>query len=308
MAKATEKTNAATVNLADLFEGMTPEEIREILGATGQATNTSFDKTPTLKVNKYPIKDAKGNSVPMGNFVYNQITKQEGKNTIIEDIGIDCGANPEITIVKFGTKFSFFPDSEKVKDAKKHICQSQLVLDPGEKAVGDNLGHECMSRTCPRRAKNVLKDEKCTCQYQVFVQVKVGEDTKGAIMYFKGTSFLPFKQYLDSAGKFPLYFFPTLLTTEQQINGTNIYWVVTPVLQKDRPYPLEERKLLTETVKAVDESVRGFESQRKLISATRKEEAQKSLPPGMSIEGKGAGNSGGLGAGAQDADFDNIVF
>ena len=65
---------------------------------------------------------------------------------------------------------------------------------------------------------------------------------------------------------------------------------------------------LTETVKAVDESVRGFESQRKLIVASKKEEAQKALPPGMSIEGKGSGTSSGVGAGAQDAEFDNIVF
>lgn len=308
MAKTTEKNNATAVNLEDLFEGMTPEQIREILGATGQVTNASFDKTPTLKINKFPIKDSKGNTVPMGNFVYNQVTKQDGKNTIVEEIGIDCGANPEITVLKFGTKFSYFPDPQKIKDAKKHICQSQLVLDPGEKAVGDNLGFECMGGKCPRRAKDVDKDNKCSCQYQIFVQVKIGDEVKHAIMYAKGTSFLPFKQYLDSAGKFPLYFFPTLLTTEQQVNGSNVYWIVTPVLQKDRPYPLEERLALTETVKAVDESVRGFESQRKLLSATRKEEAQKALPPGMSIEGKGQGGSSGLGGNAQDADYADITF
>lgn len=297
------------VNLDDLFAGMLPEEIQAILQATGQAANVAFDKIPTLKTNRYPIADLKGKSIPMGHFVLGQVTRKEGKNTIIEDIGIDCGKNPEITVLKVGTKFSYFPDPQTAgKDYKKHICQSQLVLDLGERAVGDNLGFDCMSGKCPRRQKDIKKDEKCGCQYVVFIEIKVGEETHRAIMYAKGTSFLPFKQYLDSAGKFPLYFFPTKLETEQMVDGTNVYWIISPVLQKDRPYPLPERLALTETVKAVDESVRGFESQRKLISATRKEEAQKALPAGMSIEGKGVGGSSGAGANAVDVEFDNIVF
>lgn len=309
MAKTTnDKTNSNNaVNLDDLFEGMSPEQLLELRKASGQATNASFDRTPTLKINKYN-KDVKGNVVPQGHFVYNQVTKTEGRNTVVEEIGIDCGETPEVTVLKFGHKFCYFPDPLKIKDSKKHICQSQLVLDPGEKAVGDNLGYECMGGKCPRRQKDTDKDNKCSCQYQVFVQIKLGEEIKPAIMYFKGTSFLPFKGYLDSAGKFPLQWFPTKLETTEQINGSNTYWIVTPVLQKEHPYPKQERDMLDLTVRAVDESVRGFESQRKLLSATRKEEAQKALPPGMSIEGKGAGNSGGLGANVQGAEFDNIVF
>lgn len=293
----------------DLFAGMSPEMIAEILAATGQAANFAFDKTPVLKINKYPIKDQKGNTVPMGNFVLGQVTKQEGKNTIVEFIGEDAGANPEITVLKVGSKFSYFPDPLKVKDAKKHICQSQLVLDPGEKAVGDNLGFECMGGKCPRRGKDVSKDDKCSCQYVVFVEVKIGDETRQALMYFKGTSFLPFKAYLDSAGKFPMCFFPTLLTTEQQVNGTNVYWIITPVLQKDRPYPLPERMASLDMVKQIDSNVRGFESQRKLLASQKRDENQKALPPGMSVEGAGQNTgSGNASQGAQDAEFADIVF
>lgn len=309
MAKAKEAASTTSTEQDDIFAGLTPEQIKEILDLTGQSANFAFDKTPVLKVNKYPIKDQKGNKVEMGNFVLGQVTKQDGKNTIVEDIGIDCGPNPEITVLKFGSKFSYFPDVTVVKDAKKHICQSQLVLDIGEKAVGDNLGFECGPK-CPRRGKEVKKEEKCSCQYVVFIEIKVGDDVHKAIMYFKGTSFLPFKAYLDSAGKFPFFFYPTVLETEQQINGTNVYWIVTPVLQKDRPYPTQEKLALMETVKEINSSVREFESNRKLISTQRREDQQKALPPGMSVlPPEGGGSTGsGIGAGAEDADLGDIVF
>lgn len=298
MSKAKEETqNLPSVDVAALF---TDEEMQELLGLTGQATNFSMDRTPTLKINKYPIKDLKGNSVPMGNFVLGQITKQEGKNTNIEFIGIDCGANPEITVLKFGTKFSYFPETRD----KKVICQSQLVLDIGEKHVGDNLGFLCMDGTCFRRGKDVDKKEKCSCQYVAFVEV--GEERHKALMYFKGTSFIPFKTYLDSAGKFPLFCYPTKLNTEQQVNGSNVYWIITPELLKDRPYAKERIMDYKSVVKEIDTNVRAFESQRKLQAAAKDNVSRQQLPPGMSIEPSTAGPQ--LGGNTANPDDDEIVF
>lgn len=290
----------------DLFEGMSPEEIAELLALTGQASNLSFDKTPTLKVNKYPIKDQQGNKVEMGNFVLGQRTKQEGKNTIVEDIGIDCGPNPEITVLKYGSKFSYVPESRD----KKLMCQSNIGLDLGDKIVGDNLGYDCTSVKCPRRGKEVEKGEKCSAQFVVFVEVKVGDETHKAIMYFKGTSYIPFKTYVDGAGKFPIFWFPTRLETEQQINGTNVYWIVTPVLQKNRPFPLESRKALGLLVRDIDSGIREFEGKRKLLAASRKSEEQKALPPGMTVMAKeqGAASSSMGGIVSEDAQFTDIQF
>jgi len=304
MAKA-KQTEEQTQNLPatqpDLSAMFTDEERAALLGMTGQAANFSFDKTPTLKINKFPVEDKEGNTVPMGNFVLGQVTKQEGEDTSCEFIGKDFGKNPEITILKFGSKFSYFPQS---KD-KKLICQSQLVLDPGEKAVGDNLGYECMSGKCPRRAKDVDKKEKCTCQYVAFVEV--GPEREKALMYFKGTSFIPFKSYLDSAGKFPMFCYPTKLKTERKINGTNVYWIITPELLKDKPYSREQIMEYAEMVKEIDRTVRDFEAQRKLVSSTRREDQQRALPPGMSVLPPESGGRVGGGGGSVD-DTDDICF
>lgn len=306
MAKTKEETVVETPNVpaveADLWAGFSEEEIKQMRDVTGQSANFTMDRTPVLKINKFPVEDKEGRSVKLGNFVLGQVTKQEGENTTCENIGKDFGPNPEITVLKFGTKFSYFP---KDKDRNK-ICQSQLVLNPGEIATGDKLGYACASGKCPRRAKDLQKDERCTCQYVAFVEV--GPEREKALMYFKGTSFLPFKAYLDEAGKFPLFFFPTVLETERKINGTNVYWIINPRLQKDRPYPVEARKELFDTAKGIDEAVREFEAQRKLNNAGRSD-AQAQIPAGMTVEqGTAVGMSSGIGAGAVDGDFDDIQF
>lgn len=307
MAKAKDEAvaNVPAVMEEDLFAGFSDEERAEMLGLTGQATNMSFDKTPILKINQFSSDIQEGDKiVKMGNFVLGQITRKDGDNEVIDDIGEDFGAHPEITVLKFGNKYSYFP---KNKD-KKLMCQSQLVMDAGERATGDRLGFDCLSGGCPRRSKD-LKDDKCKCQYVVFVEV--GPEKKKAIMYAKGDSFMPFKEYLDSANKYPVFFFPTKLVTTKKTNGTNTYWVISPELQKDRPYPAEERKRLMEEARKIDDAARNFESQRKLIASNKKTEASKQLPPGMSVEPPaGTGGSAGIGGGSNvsDAEFGEISF
>lgn len=303
MAKTKEesKSNNVPATQEDLFAGMTPEQIAEILGITGQSMNYQMDRTPVLKINKFAIDDEQGNSVKMGHFVLGQIAKQDGDDVKIDFIGKDFGPNPEITIVKFGKQYSFM--SKKKEDR----CSSQIVLDPGEKAVGSNLGFYCEDNKCPRRGKDVDKDNKCSCQCIAFVEV--GEEKEKALMYFKGTSYMPFMEYLDSAGKYPLFFFPTVLNTQRKVNGTNVYWIITPELQKDRPYPLEKRMELLETAKQVNSNVRDFEQQRKIRLAGNQEEERKQLPPGMSVEPAPAKTvNSGFASRAEDIDTDDIVF
>lgn len=310
MAKVTKqeetKAVAAIEPEIDLYEGFSDEERAKLLGLTGQAANAGFDKTPILKTNRFPmdIQDPEAPQVRMGNFVLGQVTKKEGDNDVIVEIGTDLGANPDITVLKVGTKFNYMP-----KDRKKW-CQSQLVLDVGERPRGDRLGYDCKDKSCPQRQESCKKDDKCSCQFVVFCEVTVAEEKIDALMYFKGESFIPFSEYLQSAGKYPSFFFPTKLNTERKTNGTNVYWVISPELQKDRPYAPEERVRLFKKVEKIDAQARDFEAQRKLLAQQRQEEQRKALPPGMSVEGPaGGGNAGGgIGGGATDAEFADIQF
>lgn len=308
MAKVTDKETKTTPVEEDLFAGMTPEQIQEILELTGQTANAGYDKTPVLKINQFSsdIQDniEESKRVKMGNFVLNQSTEKDGDNDVIKEIGEDCGAKPEVTILKVGQRFNYFP---KNKD-KKQICQSQLILDVGEQAVGDKFGYNCKDKSCPMRDENRDKEDRCKCQYEVFLLV--GPEKKPAKFFAKGESFIPFSKCIEDAGKFPMFFYPVILTTEKKTKGTNTYWVITPELQKDRPYPAPERIELMNQVKDLDAAVRGNESKRKLLAAGRKTEAQKQLPPGMTMESpnKSGGGSALGGADVSDAEFADIKF
>lgn len=278
--------------------GLSPEEIAELLDLTGQSTVYNIDKTPVLKINKFGIDDVNGKSVKMGHFVLGQIAKEKnGEVEEIEEIGEDFGPKPEITIIKFGEQFTFFP---KNKD-KNQICNSQIVLEPGEKAIGSRLGHECKDGTCPKRNNDLDKDERCSCSVIAFCEVtnKEGEKKK-ALMYFKGTSFMPFQDYVKDAGKFPLFFAPTILETERKINGNNVYWIIKPRLLKERPYTAEDRMINFSVAKEINSNVREFEAQRKL----RAQEQRRQLP------GRSAGAPGALDKGApvSATDEEDIAF
>lgn len=297
----------------DLFAGFSEEDKARMLGLTGQSAQGGGMKTPILKVNQ--ISSDTQDSVPeerrvkMGNFVLDQRTK--GKD--IEDIGEDFGAAPEITVLKYGTKFSFFPDLKKNPNGKKDICQSNIVFDRGEQYFGDNLGFNCMSKTdqCPRRKDGVAKDDKCKCQNVVFAEI--GPEHKNCLIYLKGESFMPFTKYVEEANKsgLPLFFFPTKLTTEKKVEGSNTYWVITPELQTDKPYSPEEKMRLFKKAEEIDQQARAFEQQRQGQITSRKAESQKALPPGMSVEKPSAGQgkaAGIAGADVSDAEYDDIAF
>lgn len=304
--KETPAANLPALSQADelkkMYEemGLSPEEIEEILGLTGQNTVYNIDKTPVLKINKFGIDDVNGKSVKMGNFVLGQVAKEEnGEVKEIEEIGEDYGPSPEITIIKFGEQFTYFP---KNKD-KKQICNSQIVVEPGEKAIGNKLGHECKDGTCPRRNKDLDKEDRCVCSVIAFCEVtNAAGEKKKALMYFKGTSFMPFQDYLKDAGKFPLFFAPTKLNTERKINGNNVYWIVKPELLKDKAYAPDQRMINFNVAKEINANVREFEAQRKLRNAEGGN--KKGLPPG--VDDSGVAPPGSRTVTATDAD--DIAF
>ena len=64
-------TNTAE-KLDNLYDGLTPEQVAEMLALTGQAANSSYEKAPVLKVNYFAKKDKDGNKIELGNFVLGQ--------------------------------------------------------------------------------------------------------------------------------------------------------------------------------------------------------------------------------------------
>lgn len=304
-----EETKTVVAAEVDPYEGFTDEERAELLGLTGQAANLSFDRMPTLKINQISsdVQDSvpEGERVRMGNFVLNQITKKVGDDVTIDSIGEDFGATPELTILKVAKQYFYWPADG---DTKK-MCMSQLLLEPGERPIGSKYGFDCADKSCPKR--NMEKDG-CKCQIQAYGEI--GPEHKMACYTAKGDSFIPFDDYLKKAAaeKKPLFFYPTKLTTTKKQNGSNVYWVITPVMQ-DTPYNPEEKRRLFGEAKKLDESIRGNKEQRKVSQELKAAEARKQLPPGMSVEAPFAGGSkvgsgsAGIGAGADIEDAD-IIF
>lgn len=260
--KATE--DAQVINdpttVEDLYAGFSPEELQELLGVSGQASTFSMDKTPILKVNyNGDVEDKDGVTIKRGNFVLGQNSKEIRKDNgdiCIEYAGIDLGKNPKITVLTFGMKYSYYND-----DAKQR-CSSQLVMERGEKPIGNNLGHVCNGGTCPRRKEGVDKTEKCSCQWTVFCEVDVDGTKHKALMYLKGLSFMPFSEYLKEAGTLPLFFFPTELTTKMDKQGSVTYYTIFPKLLKDQPFNQIERKANFDAAKQTKQGAEAFKQQQ----------------------------------------------
>lgn len=276
-----EAQTSVPATLDDLYAGFSPEELQELLGVSGQASTFSMDKTPILKVNyNGDVADKDGVTIKKGNFVLGQNSKEIRKDDgdiCIEYAGIDLGKTPKITVLTFGTKYSFYSD-----DAKQR-CSSQLIMERGEKPVGNTLGHVCTGGTCPRRKEGVDKNEKCSCQYVVFCEVDVDGTKHKALMYLKGLSYMPFSDYLKDAGTAPLFFFPTELTAKMEKQGSVVYYIVSPKLLKDQPFPAVECKANFETAKQTKQGAETFKQQQ-LTQGKSKGAALLAGPD----EGKGA--------------------
>lgn len=258
-ATAKEETTAvATLSnaemIADLLASMTPEERAEIAALTGQDANSSGDRIPVLKINYCDTPDVEGKEIKKGNFVYDQssatteieVTDEDDdvtKEERMENLGVDLGKSIQATVLAYRQQYNYYNN-----DDNKLNCRSQ-VFGMGEVPVGSNLKQECRGGKCPRRKEGIDKKEKCSCQFIVYLLVKVGEETKPAMMYIKGASYFPFNDYLKAAGPIPLFFAPTKMKTAVEKQGAVTYYPLTLTLDIPNAYPALERDAYKEQMK-----------------------------------------------------------
>lgn len=303
-AKEATETAVATINNADMIKellaSMTPEEREEILALTGQNANSGMDKIPVLKINYCDTLDIDGKEIKKGNFVYDQssatteieVTDEDGdvtKEERMEDLGTDLGKTIKATVLAYRQQYNYYNN-----DDNKLNCRSQ-VFGMGETPTGNNLKRECRGGTCPRRKEGIDKKEKCTCQFIIYLLLKIGEETVPAMMYVKGASYFPFNDYLKAAGPVPLYFAPTKMKTTVEKQGAVTYYPLVITLDIPNAYTAIERD-------GYKEQMRGAVAQ---MDEHKKVAAQKSAS--KQIVDKSEGPK------AEDAinnpiDDDNIVF
>lgn len=281
-AKTEETVAAAAVSIADLLSELSPEERAEVLALTGQ--DSQFSRVPTLKINYCDVADIHGNTIRKGNYVFNQsaATKEvtvveDGEEVTeerMEDLGVDLGRSPSITVLAYWQQYTFYSN-----DAKQR-CASQLFRG-AEVPVGFNLKHECRSGNCPRRGKDVGKDDKCSCQFVVHCLVDIDGKPERAVMYVKGVGFIPFQDYLNTTGGIPLPYTATKLRNKQEKQGSITYFVPSFELDKTSLYPPEQRatnkQLALETVTAVDTQKNAAEQKQAARQLVGPSEGQKAI-------------------------------
>lgn len=213
-----------TVNpYAELLEGLSDEEKAIVGKLTGQDNGGGGSKTPVVKIN-FNRADTNGKKVPKGNFVLGQKAGMvDGKPATLE-IGTDLGDKLEAVLLKIGTQYSYFSN-----DPKKR-CSSQIICERGEVPVGNNLKNVCNDRSCPRRKEGIDKAEKCPSQYIAFLRLpegtKLPDGTPApvAMMYLKGTNYMPFKEYVEGELKgIPAFALTSVITTTEEGNAVP-YW------------------------------------------------------------------------------------
>lgn len=277
MAKKPQETAAPVEEVIQSFEELmasfSDSEKAELLESSGQAAN-SYDKIPTLKLNYSSLADVNGKTIKEGNWVINQNTStvevevvdEDGDKQTelrVEDIGIDLGKNPKITIYTFGSMYSYYPQNRANANDK---CKSQLVFDASiEKHAGDNLPYECRSGKCPRRQADIPKDDKCGCQWVIFCEVATpdGERIK-ALLFAKGSSYMPFADYVKSLGTKPIMFAPTKLSSKQEMSAQGKpYYVAGFTFMEKTPYPQLECKSNMDVAKQTRQQAQAQNSKHK---------------------------------------------
>lgn len=199
MAKAAKMTPAQL--LEKLKGSLNEDQMAAARRLSGQDAQGGGKSTPKVVINHFGLADPNGNKNPKGNFVLDQkgsFDAATGKKELIR-AGIDLGANPEMTILKVGTQFSYFGSADD-------RCSSQICTERNEKAIGSHFREACSSGKCPKRKDGTGKQGKgkaCSQQYVVFIELPEGtknhegEEVKHAIFYGKGVNYKPFQEYLE---------------------------------------------------------------------------------------------------------------
>lgn len=214
--------------LSEMMELLSPEERAVIEQVTGQSEMKNGNKTPVLKVNYQERKDINGKRIAKGNFVIGQRSAVRDGKEILEEAGTDLGDSLEINILKAGSQYSYWS-----KDPKQR-CSSQIILERSEKPIGYNLKKVCNDKSCPRRQDGIDRNDKCINQYVVFVRLPKGTelpdgtDCPVAMMYVKGTNYMPFQDYTKglTAAKVPSFAVKTVVSTEEEYSGSTLFFVL----------------------------------------------------------------------------------
>lgn len=195
---------------------ITEEEKNELRRMSGM-NSRGGDALPVLKVNTQEDPDKEGVAIPKGNFVINQVVNAD---ETLEKAGVDLGKEVTLTIFAKAQQYSRYH-----KDPKER-CNSNLIFDRNDVAVGSNFGFQCKSGDCPWRAEGVDDKLKCKCQSIAYSAL---EDGTKVISYHKKSNVIPFENYLKSLGALPPYAAKTKFTTERKKSGQVVYWVINPV-------------------------------------------------------------------------------
>lgn len=254
--------------------GLSEEQINELRGYSGQNNTQSYESLPILRINMYYDEDKKGRTVKHGNWVLNQKTEKnkEGEDEVI-DYGTDLGVEPEVI-------FYAAPQQYSKAGTQATRCNSQLLFNPGDVAVGSKYGFNCKEKTCPYRQEGVADKDKCRCQFVTYGTVKVGEETTPFISYqFRKSCFMGMSDYMKSLGAAPLYMQTTVLKKDRKKNGNVTYYEAKP--EKGRLLNMVEFKEATTTALEMVKGIKTFEQQRETKNK------QLSHKPSQSTEGLG---------------------
>jgi hypothetical protein len=262
-----------------------------------------------VRINYQERKDLNGVKIPKGHWVLGQRMGVQNGEQVLEEAGVDLGEVLECVILKCGTQYSYVPDKKKRPGAKR--CSSQVITDPfNETPIGSDLKKNCKEKgACPRRAEGIDKDDKCSCQHVVFVRLPAGtklpdgSDCPVAMLYIKGESFIPFKDFVgkELAG-LPVSFITTVkMTPEEKYHGSVVYFVLN--FAKGSPVPAIEFRQSAEMVQSISKDLDTYKAQQaqKLTALPLQRGVTGELLPPV------AGNMRELPAAFAEAD-DDIAF
>lgn len=288
---ATQKKKELTEQ--ELYEQMlanlSPEDRAAMDQMTGQSNLKGGKKTPVLRVSykESDDEDLNGKSIKKGNFVIGQKTTYDAKgDEIIEEIGIDFGDEISLVVLAIGNQYSFYSET------KGASCSSQITRDRSEVPVGSTLKINCSDGTCPHRQDGIDRKDRCSNQFVLFVKLPEGTklpdgtDCPVALLYVKGTSYMPCKDYFAGNGEFALRVnslmcFTVIKTTRMKKGSVTFFDLSFKQGPLDPSGFKESHAIATEVVKELE----AFKAQ----NATAPAIAAPSGPGQAMIEGPTAG-------------------
>lgn len=254
---AKKDNTAEVVEEFDMYEGLTPEQVAELKAMSGMNNVNKGKSVPVLKINVQVDEDKQGKTAKHGDFVLNQIQK----NDVLEEIGENFGSEVEIIIYSVPQQYSYYNND------KSKRCNSQLLFGYSDVPVGSNLKFNCRDKTCPRRQEGLEKGEKCSAQILLYATI----EGKPCLFYAKGANFMPISDYLRSFGAEPPYAYTTVLKKTKKKQGSVIYYELQP--EKGRRMSQLEFRDNTKKALEIASELREYESGR-----ASKVQEQKALP------------------------------